>query len=496
MTDSDLLNPQSRAPFFEALRDYLKKDMVAFHTPGHKYGQGIDPEFIELVGTNMFRIDLCELPEVDNLHDPEHVIKEAQELAAAAYGADYSFFLVNGSTCGNHTMVLSVCDPGDKILIPRNVHKSVIGGILLSGAIPVYLKPVWDQEFGFYDSITPEEVEASIQANPDVKAVMIVHPTYYGVTSDIQAIAKICHRYHKPLLVDEAHGPHLHFHPDLPVSALDAGADLVVQSTHKIIAGMTQASMFHMRDTGHVDVQRVRKVLQIVQSTSPSYVLMASLDTARRQMALHGKTLLSHALEVSEWARQELNKIPGVHCFGRERIGQPGIHAIDLTKLVINVSEMGVSGFDVLDLLNEKYGVQAEMATLTNVLAIVTFANPRSDLERLVNAMRQISTEFHAHGIPQQVRPLLQTLDLPEIPPAAMTPREAFYAKTERIPFENSVGRICTEIVSPYPPGIPILVPGELITRELVDYLQQVYRYGGFINGPEDIRLHTIKVVA
>jgi arginine decarboxylase len=496
MSETEPFNPQARAPFFEALRDYLNKDMAAFHTPGHKYGQGIDPEFLELVGRNVFRIDLCELPEVDNLHDPEHVIKEAQELAAAAYGADYSFFLVNGSTCGNHTMVLSVCDPGDKILIPRNVHKSVIGGILLSGAIPVYLKPIWDKEFGFYDSITPAEVEASLQAHPDVKAVMLVHPTYYGVCSDIEAIAEICHRHHKPLLVDEAHGPHLHFHPDLPVSALDAGADLVVQSTHKIIAGMTQASMFHMRDTGYVDVQRVRKVLQIVQSTSPSYVLMASLDTARRQMALHGQQLLSHALEISDWARAELNQIPGVSCFGQERIGHPGIHDIDRTKLVINVAGLGVSGFDVLDLLNEKYGIQGEMATLTNVLAIVTFANPRADLERLVEAMRAISADIHARGIPAQIRPLLQMLDLPEIPPTVLTPREAFYAKTERIPFEASVGRICTEIVSPYPPGIPILVPGEQITRELVDYLQQVYRYGGFINGPEDVRLHTIKVVA
>jgi arginine decarboxylase len=496
MPNTTPFNPQARAPFFEALRDYLKKDFVAFHTPGHKYGQGIDPEFLELVGQNVFKIDLCELPEVDNLHDPEHVIKEAQELAAAAYGADYSFFLVNGSTCGNHTMVLSVCDPGDKILIPRNCHKSVIGGILLSGAIPVYLKPVWDKEYGFYDSITPEEVEASLQANPDAKALLVVNPTYYGVTCDIEAIAKICHSYNKPLLVDEAHGPHLHFHSDLPISALDAGADLVVQSTHKIIAGMTQASMFHMRDTGHVDVQRVRKVLQLVQSTSPSYVLMASLDTARRQMALHGSELLSHALEVSEWARRELNTIPGIHCFGKERIGQTGIHNIDLTKLVINVSDLGISGFDVLDLLNEKYGVQSEMATLTNVLAIVTFANPLSDLERLVNAMRSISEEVHTSGIPQKVRALLHTLDLPEMPKAAMTPREAFYSKTEKIPFQESVGRICTEIVSPYPPGIPILVPGEQITRELVDYLQQVYRYGGFINGPEDIRLHTIKVVA
>ncbi|PKL78034.1 MAG: arginine decarboxylase [Candidatus Melainabacteria bacterium HGW-Melainabacteria-1] len=488
-------NPQARAPFFEALRDYLKKDMVAFHTPGHKYGAGIDPEFLDLVGRNVFRIDLCELPEVDNLHDPEHVLKEAMELAAQAYGVDESYFIINGSTCGNNTMVLSVCDPGEKILIPRNVHKSVISGILLSGAIPVYITPTWDKELGIDHNVTPEDVEAALIRHPDVKGLLIVNPTYYGVTCDVRTVAEICHRHGKPLLVDEAHGPHLHFHPQLPVSAVDAGADLVVQSTHKIIAGMTQTSMFHVRH-GRVNLDRVRKILQLLQSTSPNYVLMASLDTARRQMALHGRQLLTHAIEISEWARAELNKIPGVYCFGRERVGFPGFFNLDLTKLTINVSHLGISGFDCLDLLNERYGIQSEMATLTNVLEIVTFANTRQDMERLVEAMRSIATEIHNKGVPRQLLPLVQQMDLPPLPEAVLTPREAFYARTERVPFEKSAGRICTEIVSPYPPGIPILVPGERITQELVEYIKLVYRHGGFINGPEDIRLHTIKVVA
>lgn len=488
-------NPQARAPFFEALREYIKKDWVAFHTPGHKYGQGIDPEFIDLVGLNTFRIDLCELPEVDNLHDPEHVLKEAMELAAQAYGADRSFFLVNGSTCGNNAMVLTVCDPGDKILIPRNVHKSVISGILLSGAIPVYITPTWDKELGIDHNLTPYDVEQALQTHPDVKALFMVNPTYYGVTADIRAIAELCHRYGKPLLVDEAHGPHLHFHPELPVSAVDAGADMAVQSTHKIIAGMTQTSMLHIKE-GQIDLNRARKVLQVLQSTSPNYVLMASLDTARRQMALHGNELLSYALEISEWTRQELNKIPGIYCFGKERVGFPGLFNLDLTKLTINVSGLGISGFDCLDLLNERYQIQSEMATLTNVLEIVTFANTRRDMKRLVEAIREIAREIHTQGMPKQLQPLVQQMDLPSLPEAVLTPRKAFYATTERVPFEKSAGRICTEIVSPYPPGIPILVPGERITQELVDYIQLVYRHGGFINGPDDIRLHTIKVVA
>ncbi len=488
-------NPQARAPFFEALRDYITKDMVAFHTPGHKYGEGIDPEFIELVGKTVFEIDLCELPEVDNLHDPEHVLKEAMELAAQAYGVEHTFFLVNGSTCGNNTMVLTVCDPGDQILIPRNVHKSVISGILLSGAIPVYITPTWDKELGIDHNLTPESVEQALTRYPNVKGLFLVNPTYYGVTSDIRAIAEICHRHGKPLLVDEAHGPHLHFHEDYPLSAVDAGADMVVQSTHKIIAGMTQTSMLHINE-GRVDLNRARKVLQLLQSTSPNYVLLASLDTARRQMALHGHQLLTHALQISEWARAEINKIPGLYCFGKERIGFPGLYDLDLTKLTINVSHLGLSAFDCIDILNERFLIQSEMATLTNLLEIVTFGNTQRDMERLVEALREIAREIHTQGVPSQLQPLVQQMDLPALPEAVLTPREAFYARTESVSFRKSAGRICTEIVSPYPPGIPILVPGERITQELVDYIQLVYHHGGFINGPDDIRLHTIKVVA
>lgn len=486
-------NMQKRAPFFEALRGYITKDMVAFHTPGHKYGKGIDPEFLELVGENMFKIDLCELPEVDNLHDPQHVLKEAQELAALAYGADHSFFLVNGSTTGNNAMVLSVCDPGDKILIPRNVHKSVLGGILLSGAVPVYIQPAWDSIMGVAHCITPEAVAEGFKANPDAKALLIVNPTYYGVTTDLTAIAGICHELDKPFLVDEAWGPHLHFHPELPVCALCAGADLVVQSTHKMISGMTQSSMFHVRQ-GKVDVQRVRKVLQILQSTSPNYILMGSLDTARRQMALHGEELLSKAIEMAEWARAEINKIPGVHCFGRERLGEPGLCDFDVTKVSINTTQLGISGYDFRDLIHDNHNIQSEMATLHNVLEIVTLGNTWRDIERLVEAVSLTARMVKDEDIKRP--PLEQErFELPSLPEAVMTPRAAFYAKTKKVPFKDSAGEICTEIVAPYPPGISILVPGERIAQEHLDYIDLIRKHGGFINGPDDICLQTIKVV-
>ena len=487
---------QEHAPLFEALRDYLNKKMVPFHTPGHKQGQGVDKDMLALLGKNVFAIDLTELPEVDNLHDPDGVIKEAMDLAAQAYGADYTFFLVNGSTTGNNAMIMTVCDPGDVVIVPRNAHKSVIGGIILSGAIPVYMKALWDADLGIAHGVSPESVEEALMEHPEAKGVLIVNPTYYGSTVDIQKIADIVHKAGKPLLVDEAHGPHLKFHPDLPISALEAGADMVVQSTHKIIGAMTQSSMLHIKE-GHINVKRVKNVLQLLQSTSPSYVLMASLDVARRQMVTQGKELLDQTIYIAEKCRKQLNAIPGITCFGREKCGKNGIHDLDVTKLTINVSGLGISGFDILDKLNSSYNIQSELGNLHNVLEIVSIGNTESDLDQLVESFKAIA--YEAKNNPQEDNNLNESLkvalDFPELPEAVMTPREAFFAKTKRVPFSNSAGHICAEIIAPYPPGIPVITPGERITRQIVEYIQIIHKYGGFINGPEDIRLRTIKVV-
>lgn len=486
---------QARAPLFEAMRDYAKKDMSAFHTPGHKQGKGADPEFRALVGDNMLRIDLCELPEVDNLHDPDGVIKEAQELAAEAFDADATFFLVNGSTTGNNVMIMTVCDPGDKIIIPRNAHKSMIGGCIISGAKPVWMLPLWDDQLCVGHGVTPEEVEQALLEHPDAKGVCIIHPTYFGGVADLKRIADLCHAHGKPLLVDEAHGPHFHFHDQLPVSGLAAGADMVVQSTHKIISGMTQASMLHVQGD-RVNVNRVRNVLQLIQSTSPNYVLMASLDTARRQMATQGEQLLANTIAMAEDARTRLNAIPGVFVFGRDRCAPGGLYDLDVTKLTINVTELGMTGFMALDVLNEEFDIQSEMATLHNVLLIVTIGNDQRDLDRVVDAFTALSdraTRWNTLG----TNALPNSLPMPSgLAEAKLTPREAFFANTETIPFETSMGRVCAEIVAPYPPGIPILAPGEVISEGAIEYLKVVHQMGGFINGPEDVRLRTIKVVA
>lgn len=485
------LEQHKKAPLFDAIREYMKKDMSAYHTPGHKQGKGVDADFLDLVGQNVFKMDLTELPEVDNLHDAVGVIKEAQELAASAYSSDRCFFLVNGSTTGNNVMIMTVCDPGDKVIIPRNIHKSALGGIILSGAIPIYVPAMWDEELGIAHGIDIEALEQALINNPDAKGVLLVNPTYYGITTDLKRVVDLIHKYNRPALVDEAHGAHFHFHEDLPVSALKAGADMVVQSTHKILTSMTQSSLLHVRE-GRVNIKRAKNVLQLLHSTSPSYVLMASLDVARKQMVLHGRELLQRTIELAESARKRLNQIPGIKCFGKEKCGSFGIYDMDITKLVINFSGIGLSGFHALDILNENYNVQSEMATLYNVLELVTIGNDKRDLDRLVNAVEDIAKN---NNFTQDLRVKEKAPPIPSIPNLVMPPRKAFFSTTEKVPFANSVGRICAEMVSPYPPGIPILAPGEEITEGIIDYLQLIYNHGAFMNGPEDIRLHTIKVI-
>ena len=489
-------DPQRRAPLVEALKAYAEKDMAAFHTPGHKQGRGAPADLVEVCGEQALRIDLCELPEVDSLYSASGVLKEAQELAASAYGADSSFFLVNGSTTGNIVMVLSACDPGDSIIVPRNAHKSVLSALILAGARPVYMRPPYDGELGVAGAVTPAEVERALEENPRAKGVCIVSPTYFGGAADIHQIAALCRRRGVPLLVDEAHGPHLHFHPDLPASALSAGADMVVQSTHKIISGMTQASLLHINKGARIDRGRVKKTLELIQSTSPSYVLMASLDAARRQMALSGEELLGRAIELAEEGRRRLSAIPGVRVFGRELRGRPGLFDLDVTKLTINVTGLGMTGFEAKRRLNEEHNVQAEMATLHNVLLIVTLGNTMKDIERTERALEALCQDAVARGTfgdPPRAVWLSPPEDLPVV---RLSPREAFFAEHARVPFERAAGLVSAELVAPYPPGIPILAPGEVIAQEAIDYLRAVERMGGMINGPEDARLRMIKIVA
>ena len=305
---------QTQTPLFDALMEYVNNKTIPFHVPGHKKGMGMDNKFKNFVGNNVLSIDVTVFKLVDSLHHPEGPIKKAQELAADAYGADRAFFSINGTSGAIQAMILSVVSHGDKIIIPRNVHKSVTAGIILSGAVPVYIQPEVDRKVGLALGVTPETVEEALKNNPDAKAVLIINPTYYGVAADIKRIADIVHSYDIPLIVDEAHGAHLGFNNRLPMSAISAGADMSGQNTHKI-GSLTQSSLLQVMEK-RVDVNKVQQVMNLLQTTSPSYILMASLDVARMQIATKGKELLDRAIDLAEYARREINKIPGLYCFG------------------------------------------------------------------------------------------------------------------------------------------------------------------------------------
>lgn len=480
---------QAKTPLLDALRECANKNHAPFYAPGHKRGQGIPQQLADCFGSAVFRADLPELPQLDNLFAPQGAIQEAQQLAAAAFGAEHTWFLVNGSTCGVEAAILATCATGDKIILPRNVHSSAIAGLILSGAIPVFVNPEYDPVLDIAHSITPADVAAALEQHPDAKAVMMVYPTYYGVCGDVAAIATLAHQYNIPLLVDEAHGAHFAFHPDLPTPALVAGADLTVQSTHKVLGAMTQASMLHVQGS-RVDIDRVSKALQLVQSTSPSYLLLASLDAARQQMALQGKQLMSRTLQLADDARNRISQIPGLSVLQPIR-ATAGFVALDRTRLTVTVSSLGLTGFEADDILAQQLGVTAELPSLQHLTFIISLGNTEADIERLVQAFTTLAKKFGQGELTDKPSPCLP-LSFSHPP---LCPREAFFTTTETLPVEQTSDRISAELVCPYPPGIPVLMPGEVITPAAINYLQQIQAIGGFISGCADTSLRTLKVV-
>jgi Arginine/lysine/ornithine decarboxylases len=411
---------QNETPLFDALMEYVNRETIPFHVPGHKKGEGIDEEFKNFIGQNPFKIDVTVFKLVDSLHHPTGPIKKAQKLAADAYGSDASFFSIHGTSGAIQAMIMSVVSAGDKIIIPRNVHKSITAGIILSGAIPVYMQPELDKKVGIAHGVTPETVEKTLKENPDAKAVLIINPTYYGVATDIKKIADMVHSYDIPLIVDEAHGPHLGFNDKLPLSAMQAGADICAQSTHKIIGALTQCSLLQVRSE-RVDINRVQQILSLLQTTSPSYILMASLDCARRQIALNGEELLDKTIELSNYARNEINKIPGFYCFGKEILGNDGVYALDPTKITITCRDLGITGYDLDMILSNKYYIQVELSDLYNILAVGSFGDTKENIDSLINALKEISKDYYGKGNKKS-----DFIDIPSIPPQIKIPREAF----------------------------------------------------------------------
>ncbi len=502
-------NDLTATPLVDALQQAAAKPHAAFYAPGHKQGQGSSRKINDLLGNTVFKADLPELPELDNLFAPEGVIAEAQDLAAIAFGADQTWFLVNGSTCGIMAAILATCGTGDKIILPRNIHQSAIAGLILSGAIPIFINPEYDLQSGLAFNVTSTAVKQALIDHPDTKAVMMLHPTYQGVCSDLRVIADITHQYNIPLLVDEAHGAHFAFHDDLPPSAMSVGADLTVQSTHKTLSAMTQASMLHLQGK-RVCSQRISKALQLVQSTSPSYLLLASLDAARQQMATQGEELMSQAIAFATEAQNKIAEIPNLSIF-KPKI-QSGSQYFDSTRLTINISKLGITGFEADEILHERLGVTCELPLLNHLTFIISLGNTAEDMEKLIQACKSL-IPYGRTILPRKDTPLEKDTTLHKtsplgdpfsllphplffIPyPSKVSPRDAYFATTETISIESARDRLCGELICPYPPGIPLLMPGEVITTTAINYLRQILAAGGTITGCNDPTLQTIQII-
>ena len=492
---------QTAAPLWEMLQASAQKSRAAFHTPGHKQGQGIASELKNGLGATVFQFDLPELPELDNLFTPTGVIQQAQALAAEAFGAEQTWFLANGSTCGVEAAVLATCNPGEKLILPRNAHQSAIAALILSGAIPIFIEPEYDADWEIAHCITPASLKLALEQHPDAKAVLIVSPTYYGVCGDIQTIAQITHQHHISLLVDEAHGSHFAFHPNFPTPALKAGADLAIQSIHKTLPALTQAAMLHVQGM-QIDRDRLNRALQLVQSTSPNYLLLASLDVARRQMATEGKALMAQTLALADQARTHLSQIPGLVVLQPEQAGiTSGFWAIDRTRLTVDVTALGLTGFEADEIFHQTLGVTAELPTLRHLTFIISLGNTTEDIDRLVHAFRTLAKEYGLqNGKPARKPPTfytkLQNSSRSKIhTPSPLTPRQAFFSPSCSVSFAEAIDQVSAELVCPYPPGIPVLFPGEVITIEAARYLQEVVAAGGMITGCTDTTLQKSNVV-
>ena len=473
-----------RVPLLEILANCSQSQNAAFHTPGHKRGEGSPKVFRDLVGDRALQADLPELPELDNLFAPQGAIAEAQSLAAETFKAEQTWFLINGSTCGIIAAILAVCSPGDKILLPRNVHQSAISGLILSGAIPIFLQPDYDPVLDIAHGISPETVAIALKNHPDAKAVLIVYPTYYGVCSDIRAIANLTHTAGIPLLVDEAHGAHFAFHPNFPTSAMAAGADLTVQSTHKTLSALTQAAMLHVQGN-RLDRDRISRSLQLVQSTSPNYLLLASLDAARFQMATEGKRLMEHTLKLSDQARSRLSFIPNLSVFQPQP--SSGCFALDRTRLTVTLSN--IDGFTADQLLHQTLGVTAEFPSLQHLTFIISLGNTQDHIDRLIQAFKFLPKNEE----PAKVS--FPSFNFSMLPLVEISPRQAFFASAKSVSIETAINQISVESVCPYPPGIPVLLPGARITQEAIVLLKSILQSGGFVTGCSDPTLNTLKVL-
>ena len=476
---------QENAPIYEALVEFGKKRVVPFDVPGHKRGRG-NPELTALLGEKCVSIDVNSMKPLDYLCHPVSVIRDAEILAAEAFGAAHAFLMVGGTTSSVQAMVLSSVKRGEKIILPRNVHKSVMGALVLCGAVPVYVDPLCDNRLGIPLGMRLSDVERVMKANPDAKAILVNNPTYYGICSDLKSIVDLAHRNNMLCLVDEAHGTHFYFGDNMPVSAMAAGADMAAASMHKSGGSLTQSSFLLIgpaMSEGHV-----RQIINLTQTTSGSYLLMSSLDISRRNLALRGKEVYAKVAEMAQYARDEINTIGGYYAFSKELINGESIFDFDVTKLSVNTLNIGLAGIEVYSLLRDEYDIQIEFGDLGNFLAYISVGDRQRDIERLVSALSEIRRRYGKSGSGMMHQEYID-------PIVEATPQEAFYAQKESLPIEQTKGRVCSEFVMCYPPGIPILTPGELITTEILDYIKYAKEKGCSLTGSEDPDVEMLNVL-
>ena len=479
------LKRQASAPLYEAIEKFRKKRIVPFDVPGHKRGRG-NPELVDLLGERCVGIDVNSMKPLDNLCHPVSVIKEAEELTAEAFGAEHAFFMVGGTTQAVQNMVLSVCKAGDEIIVPRNVHKSVINALILCGAIPVYLNTEINAKLGIVLGVTVQQVEKTIQEHPNAVAVLVNNPTYYGICSDIKGICDIAHSYGLKVLADEAHGTHLYFGDNLPMNSMKAGADLAAISMHKSGGSLTQSSILLTNNGMNADY--VQTIINITQTTSASYLLMTSLDISRRNLALRGEESFAKVAQMSEYARQEINSIGGYYAYGRDLVNGTSIYDYDVTKLSIYTLDIGLAGIEVYDLLRDEYDIQIEFGDICNILAYISIGDRIQDIERLVGALEDIKRLYSKDKTGLLSGEYIN-------PKVAVSPQEAFYSQKKSVRIMDAVGAVSGEFVMCYPPGIPILAPGELITKEIAQYIVYAKEKGCSMQGTEDPAVEYLKVL-
>ena len=476
---------QDRAPVLEALERMKTARLVPFDVPGHKRGRG-NRELAEFLGQKCLDVDVNSMKMLDNLCHPVSVIRDAEQLAAEAFKAAHAFFMVGGTTSAVQAMVLTALKRGEKIIMPRNVHRSAINALILCGAVPVYVNPQMDETLGISLGMRVDEVRAAMEANPDAKAVLVNNPTYYGICSHLREIVRMAHERGMLVLADEAHGTHFYFHEELPVSAMEAGADMASVSMHKSGGSLTQSSLLLCSEA--VQPGYVHQIINITQTTSGSYLLMSSLDISRRNLALHGKEIFRQVIDLVEYARDEINAIGDYYAYGRELVDGDAVYDFDITKLSVFTRPIGLAGVEVYDILRDEYDIQTEFGDIGNLLAYVSVGDRPKDIERLVAALAEIRRNYRKD--PSKMLKA-EYID----PTVDCGPQEAFYAEKESLPIGKTAGRVSAEFVMCYPPGIPILAPGERITEPILSYIRHAKKKGCQMTGPEDMNICRLNVM-